>query len=170
MIMTRVAFLLALAASAAALAMTATAAPRRAACTPGPTKVGGKDAMVFCGSAKATVKVNGVKTLTIKNGTCTKTSKYFNVNIGTEVYTDLKQKQGYFAILVGQYPGAPSGSKAAGKDGTYSSGLIAAKGNGKSYTGDTKVKITLKNNRTAGTFSGVGHFTPNLKVSGSFTC
>jgi hypothetical protein len=56
-----------------------------AGCTPGPTTIGGKNAMVFCGPAKASVTVAG-KTYKLSGGTCTRTSKYFYVNIGTEIF------------------------------------------------------------------------------------
>jgi hypothetical protein len=124
---------------------------------------------VFCGPAKVTVKVGG-KTYPLTGGSCTKTSKYLNLNVGILVLNGPKKKYSYFGLLVGQYPGAVSGAKAAPKDGTYTGGLVSFVWKGKSYSGDTNVKITLKKNRTAGTFSGAGHFTPNLKVSGSFTC
>lgn len=124
---------------------------------------------MFCGPAKVIVNVSG-KIYSSSGGLCMKTSKYLNLNIGTLVLSGPKKKYSYFGLLVGQYPGAVSGAKAAPKDGTYTGGLVSFVWKGKSYSGDTNVKITLKKNRTAGTFSGVGHFTPSLKVSGSFTC
>jgi hypothetical protein len=125
--------------------------------------------MVFCGPAKATAKVAG-KTYAPSGGSCTKTSKYVNINVGTLVLNGPKKKYSYFGLLVGQYPGAPTGAKASPKDGTYAGGLVSLVWKGKAYSADTNVKITLKKNRTAGTFSGVGHFTPNLKLTGSFSC
>jgi hypothetical protein len=160
---------LCLAAAALGLALSATAATQRTAgCTPGPTKVNGKEAMVFCGPAKATVQVSG-KRFTITSGTCLKTSKYVNINIGTN-FIDSKLTQAFFGLVVGQYPSANKGTKLASKDGTYTGGLVAVSWKGKEYSADTNVTITLKKNRSAGTFSGVGHFTPTLKVSGSFSC
>jgi hypothetical protein len=155
---------------AAALAAGAgVASARHAGCTPGQFSSGGSSGVVFCGPAKAIVKVGG-KTYSLSGGSCTKTSKYVNVNIGTLVLSGPKEKYSYFGLLVGQYPGALPGAKAAPKDGTYAGGLVSLVWKGKSYSADTNVKITLKKNRTSGTFSGVGHFTPNLKVSGTFTC
>lgn len=155
--------------AAAALATAGGASSRQAGCTAHTFTSGDSSGMVFCGPAKATVKVAG-KTSALSGGLCTKTSKYVNVNIGTLVLNGPKKKYSYFGLLVGQYPGAAAGAKASPKDGTFSGGLISLVWKGKSYSADTNVKITLKKNRTAGTFSGVGHFTPNIKVSGSFSC
>ena len=158
----------------ASAAIAFTAAPSVAGgCTPGPTKIGGKDAMVFCGPAKATVKVGG-KTLSFSGGTCASTSKYFYLNIGTEIFGVPKQKQPYFGVLVGQYPGAKPGTKPSPKDGTYSGGLVSVRWQNSAYdlngAGDKNVKITLKKGRTAGSFTGSTFFTPHTKVTGSFTC
>jgi len=151
---------------------TAAAAPTRAACTPGQSTVDGHTAMTFCGPAKATVKVNG-KTYKFKGGSCIKTSKYVNLNIGTVVLGAKKQKVPYMSILVGAYPGANPGTPAASKDGTYGGGLVVVryKGNAWDLNGfDKDVKVTLKNKRSAGTFTGSTHFVPRIKVTGSFSC
>jgi hypothetical protein len=159
-------------AAATAVAAGAAAAPTRVACTPGPSTIGGKSAMTFCGPAKATVKVGG-KTYSFQGGSCTKTSKYVNVNIGTVLYGAAKQKQPYFAVLIGNYPGANPGTRAAPKDGTYGGGLVVVRYQGKSWDlngFDKDVKVTLKKNRSAGTFTGSTHFAPRIKVTGSFSC
>jgi hypothetical protein len=129
--------------------------------------------MVFCGPAKATAKFGG-KSYAFSGGACTKTAKYFNVNIGTLVLSGPKKKYSYFAILVGAYPGSLPGAKSAGKDGTYGAGLASVIWKGKSYTlngaGDKSVKVTLKKNRTAGSFSGTTFFSPKIPISGTFSC
>jgi hypothetical protein len=157
---------------AAGLAAAATAAPTRAACTPGQSTIDGHSAMTFCGPAKATVRVNG-KTYALKGGSCLKTGKYVNLNIGTVVLGAKSQKLPYFSILVGAYPGANAGTPAAPKDGTYGGGLVVVRVKGKAWDlngFDKDVKITLKKNRTAGTFTGSTHFSPRIKVTGSFSC
>jgi hypothetical protein len=157
---------------ASGLAAGAAAAPTRAECTPGRSTIGGHSAMTFCGPAKATVKVKG-KTYTFTGGSCTKASRYVNVNIGTVVLGARKQKQPYFSILVGSYPGANAGTPPAPKDGTYGGGLVVVRTSnlGWDLNGfDKDVKITLKKNRNAGTFTGSTHFVPRIKVTGSFAC
>jgi hypothetical protein len=157
---------------AAGLTAGAAAAPTRAACTPGQTTVDGHNAMSFCGPAKATVKVKG-KTYSFKGGSCIKTGKYVNVNIGTVVFGAAKQKQPYFSVLIGAYPGANAGTPAAPKDGTYGGGLVVVRIQNKGWDlngFDKDVKVTLKKNRTAGTFTGSTHFAPRVKVTGSFSC
>jgi hypothetical protein len=158
----------------AAAAIAVSAAPSAAGgCSPGPTTIGGKDAMVFCGPAKATVKVNG-KTFTFTNGTCARTSKYFYLNMGTEIFGVAKQKQPYFGVLAGQYPGSNPGTKPSPKDGTYTGGLVVVRWQNKAYDlnggADKSVKITLRKGRTAGTFTGTTFESPKVKVTGSFTC
>jgi len=143
----------------ASAAIAFTAAPSVAGgCTPGPTKIGGKDAMVYSFSA----------------GTCATTSKYFYLNIGTEIFGVAKQKQPYFGVLAGQYPGSNPGTKPSPRDGTYTGGLVVVRSQNKAYdlngAGDKNVKITLKKGRTAGSFTGSTFFTPHTKVTGSFTC
>jgi hypothetical protein len=141
-------------------------------CNAGPTTIGGKNAMVFCGPAKASVTVAG-KTYKLSGGTCTRTSKYFYVNLGTEIFGVAKQKQPYFGVLIGQYPGANPGTPSAPKDGTYGGGLVTVRYKGKAWDlngFDKDVKVTLKKNRTVGTFTGSTHFTPRVKVTGSFSC
>jgi hypothetical protein len=85
-----------------------------------------------------------------------------------------KKKYSYFAILVGQYPGALPGNKAASKDGTYAGALVSVIWKGKTWTlngaGDKNVKVTLKKGRTAGSFSGKTFFSPKTPVSGTFSC
>jgi hypothetical protein len=147
------------------------AAPGRAGCTPGSFTEKGSSGVVFCGPAKATAKV-GRKTYAFGSGSCIRTSKYLDVNIGTEVLSGPKRKYSYFAILVGE--GTAPDAKPASKDGTYTGGLVTVRWKGKDYVlngvADKSVKITLEKGRTAGTFSGSTFLAPHLKVTGSFSC
>ena len=155
-------------------AAVAAAPAARTGCTPGPFTSNGSSGVAFCGPATAKAKV-GSKTYTFDNGTCTKTKTYLYLNLGNEVLSGPKQKYSYFGLLVGAYPGATSGTKSSPKDGTYTGGLVTIRYKGKTTfilngAGDKTVKITLKNGRKAGTFSGTTFLAPHLKVTGSFTC
>ena len=153
----------------------ATAAPAtHAACTTAnPFNKGGASGLMFCGPAKATAKVGG-KTYVFTNGSCGRKSTYLYLNLGTEVLSGPKGSYSYFGLLVGAYPGANPGTKAAPKDGTYSGGLVTVRWKGKDSilngAGDPNVKITLKKNRTAGTFTGTTFIPPKVKVTGTFSC
>jgi len=157
----------------AGLAATAAAAPTRAACTAGPFTKGGASGVVFCGPAKATAKVGG-KSYTFTSGSCVRTSRYLYLNLGTEVLSGPRGSYSYFGLLVGAYPGANPGTKAAPKDGTYGGGLVTVRWKGKDSilngAGDKTVKITLEKGRTRGTFSGTTFIEPRVKVAGSFSC
>jgi hypothetical protein len=160
-----------------ALALTgagvAAAPAARTSCTPGPFTANGSSGVVFCGPAKAVAKV-GRAIYTFSSGSCTRTSKYVNINIGTEVLTGPKRAYSYFGLLVGAYPGASPGTKAAPNDGTYTGGLVTVRWKGKDYAlngaGDKNVKITLKNGRASGSFSGNSILAPHVRVTGTFSC
>ena len=141
----------------------------RQACTPGVKNVGGVTVRTFCGPAKATVKF-GSKTLHYSGGSCTKTSKYVAVNIGTVVLGQTtKAKPDYFGLDVGQVPG--STAKPAPKDGTYTNVVLALVYGGKAYfVSTTGTKVTLSDNRSKGTISGTAGFGATGKVTGSFSC
>jgi len=137
-----------------------------AKCTAGTHKFEGSvQARTFCGPASTTLTAANSK-VTIKGGECTPTKDYFTINIGTVVLgASKKTHPDYFGITVGKTPG--STGKAAGKDGTYKDGVVSVVSKGKSFS-LTKSSITLKNGRTAGTFSGTSF--EGGKVSGSFRC
>lgn len=142
--------------------------PTRAGCTAGMISYGGTQARVFCGSAKATVKIGG-RTLSFKGGSCERTSKYVAINIGTVVLgTTTKRKPDYFGLDVGTFAG--SAGTPAGHDGSYTGGVIAIESGGKSYLlrGD-KAKITLSGGRTKGTFKADG-LLGSKPGTGSFNC
>ena len=123
----------------------------------------------FCGPAKATVQF-GSKTLHFSGGSCTKTSKYVSVNIGTVVLGQTtKPKPDYFGLDVGQVPG--SAAKPASKDGTYTNALVVLVYGGKAYfVSTTGTKVTLSGNRSKGAISGTAGFGATGKVTGSFSC
>ena len=136
-------------------------------CTPGVITYGGAQARVFCGPAKATLKI-GTKVMKFSQGECLKTSTYVSVNIGTVVLGQSnKPKPNYFGMNVGKT--FASNDKPAGKDGTYKNADVAIDYAGKGYLvrRDTVVtKLTSGRNKgvfTAKTFDG-------KSVSGSFTC
>jgi hypothetical protein len=167
-------------AAAAFAASPATAGPAASeACTSGVRTVNGVQARVFCGPARATAFVNG-KRYAFANGECELRGKYVAVNIGTVMLGAGKGPAlSYFGLLMGKHPAAPPAEPAVAKDGTYRGGLVTmtARGlaAGASLYGAPNLKITLRNNRRAGSFSGTmpgSKLTnrPALKVRGSFTC
>jgi hypothetical protein len=151
--------------SVPALAESPSAAPT--SCKPGVSKVAGGVARTFCGTAKATVKVNG-RSYAFTNGQCDIYPKYLVVNIGTVVVGSAKRKA-YFGLLLGKHPAATAVDPVVSKDGTYRKGLITfrAPGIDVSVYNAPDLRISLVKNRRAGTFSGTGFGT---KVTGSFTC
>jgi hypothetical protein len=162
------ALLVVVTAIAGAAASASSSMPSRSACAPGMISFGGVQARVFCGPAKATVKVGG-KVLSFTGGSCERTSKYVTINIGTVVLgTTTKKKPDYFGLDAGAYPG--STGKPAAKDGTTTGGVIAVVYAGKTYLlrGDT-AKITLSGGRTRGTFSA-GGLLGSSGATGSFSC
>jgi hypothetical protein len=142
--------------------------PERAACTPGVRTIGGHTARVFCGPAKATVK-SSAQTMSFKGGSCTKTPQYFTINIGTAlpgVTSGAVLRLPYFGLTVGRVP--VGGGKPAGKDGTYTGGVVSWRFKGKTGSlGRATVKLT--NNRTKGTFNGRA-IIGGGNVSGTFSC
>jgi hypothetical protein len=172
-------------AAAALAAATLDAAPATAspaggaACTPGVTTIKGVQARVFCGSAKAVVFANG-KRYVFANGTCERHGRYFVVNIGTVVLGggDKAPLVPYFGLLMGKHPAASAAEPVVAGDGTYSRGLITMVGRGleaATLHGAHHLQITLRNDRHAGSFSGVRPGIriikmPPLRLRGTFTC
>lgn len=145
----------------------ASAAPGSAApCRAGVRQVNGVLSRVFCGPAKAAVKLGG-KTLTYAGGACERTPAYFDVNIGIATLGQTtKPKPDYFGVLVGRAPGS-SGPPAA-KDGTYRRGVTVAAVSGGKGVAFVNAAVTLKGNRTRGTFTA--RTITGASVSGSFSC
>jgi hypothetical protein len=163
------------------LALSGGASGGSTVCTPGVKTINGTQVRVFCGPAKATVRVQigtkAAKTYSFKNGQCDRYPKYFDVNIGF-ASLGAKTKLPYFGLLMGKSPAATTRDPVVARDGTYKGGLITIHGSdGKSYSlfGPEQLTITLKKNRRAGTFVGG---TPGSKlykqaaskISGSFSC
>lgn len=167
----------ALASSLAGTAGSSTAAPT--ACVPGVKAVPGGTSRTFCGTARASVNVNG-KTLTFTGGRCDLYPKGLVVNIGTVVLGGAKKKA-YFGVLLGRNPGTGPKDPVVGKDGTYTKGLITMEApglkNGVNIYNWPTLKIVLKNGRRSGTFTAskpgreaFGVVVPAMSVKGSFRC
>jgi hypothetical protein len=143
-----------------------------AACKPGVISYGGAKAIVYCGAAKATVKTTsatGPLTLNFANGgRCEVRQRYVRIDVGTRMLSaPNKPKPDYFQLVIGATPGA--NEVPVTKDGTYGRALITVIQGGTEYLPDgTRGTVTLKGNRTKGTFkakSGSGQV-----VTGAFTC
>jgi len=152
-----------------AVSLTAGAGRARALrCVPGKTKVGGKPATKFCGSATAAIHA-GKYWFRLRSGSCAGTTKFFTVNIGTAVVAP-NQKIPYFGLTVGKYPNAPKTRKPAGKDGVYHLGVIVIRWHGGAWDISGWVRITLWGNRSGGKFFGHTTAYPHHQVSGTFSC
>lgn len=135
------------------------------ACKPGVITYGGTKALVFCGRAKAVLKAGG-KTITIAGGRCELRQLYLRFDVGTKMLGPTSEpKPNYFGFAVGRTPG--SAEITATKDGNYTALFGAAYDGLDLVKQDTRGKITLKKNRTTGTFSVKGVSGP---VTGTFTC
>jgi hypothetical protein len=159
----RAAALLALA--PAALWLAVSAGGSTAGCTPGMTKINGVSARVFCGPAKATVRLGG-KTFTFSGGDCERTSDYLAVNIGTVLLGTAAHKPDYFGLDVGRILGTGTPAR---RDGTYKGSALAVDYGGKGYAVRAdQISVTLSGNRSKGTFTASLLLGGN--VSGSFSC
>ena len=138
--------------ASAAVAGSARAAPA-ATCTPGVHTVDGKPARVFCGPAKATVRIGG-KTLAFAGGLCEKSGGGYVVNLGTFFAGSPTSKRPYFGLFVER-----------AKAGTYTRQALSFRINGVSRS--ALATVTLKSLR-GGTFSG--DLIGGGRVTGSFTC
>ena len=162
----------ALAVSIAALAAVSAAGGQtgQTACTAGMTTIGGQPYRVFCGPAKATVKVGG-KTLSFTGGTCDRSSGTFTINVGA-VYlgaTSGKPARSYFGITAGNVPGGSViGDRPVTGDGTYRNVSVAFNVGGARYL-VLRAAVTLKHGRTAGSFTGP-LFGKTGTAAGVFTC
>jgi hypothetical protein len=152
----------ALAVLVAALASTAAAAgaPQRAqACKAGVHTIGTTTYRVFCGPARASIKV-GKTRQSFRHGSCLKIAggRVFTMSIGTLQLGAAKPRYSYLGITV---PGARH-------DGSYRRAVVAWAYAGKRYT-LYNVAVKLSGKRTRGTFSGrvVGR---RGTVTGSFRC
>jgi hypothetical protein len=144
-----------------AMASAPVAAARK--CHPGTHRFGSAQARTFCGKASAHVVLPG-HTATIKQGSCEKTSGSFTINIGTVVLSpNATNPPDYFGITVGK----TLGGTPAGHDGTYTGAAVSFVVKHKRYA-VVNASVTLKGNRTRGSFSGTVF--GGGPVSGTFSC
>ena len=144
---------------------------RAVACKAGVISYGGAKGIVYCGPAKAaatTKTVQGTITLRFAQGRCETRQKYVRVDIGTRMLSaPSKPKPDYFQMVIGSTPG--SNELPVTKDGKYKDALITVIKGGAEYLPDgTRGTVTLKANRTKGTFKGKSG--SGQVVTGSFTC
>jgi hypothetical protein len=135
-----------------------------AAC--GNTTYQGVRARTYCGTASAVVKFGG-RTLSYRGGSCARNRVAIELGIGT-VILDSKDPKGSlprsFGISVGRIFGI---GKAAPKDGTYDSVMIAFVDRGKRYA-SMQGKAVLQGGRTRGTFTA--RLIVGGTISGTFRC
>jgi hypothetical protein len=162
----KIIILLAALAGAALLgAASAQGAASSSACAPGNTTYQGFGARTYCGSASATVKIGG-RTLRYRGGSCIRNGVAVELGIGTLILDakDPKVLPRSFGISVGRIFGI---GKAAPKDGTYSSLMVAFVDGGKRYA-SAQGKAVLAGGRTRGSFTG--RLLTGQPISGSFRC
>jgi hypothetical protein len=144
----------------AAALVAPTGSSASSACKSGTTKVGGKTARTFCGTAKAHATV-GSKAFSFSGGECTKTGTYFTINIGTIVINPVANAKPasvpYFGMAV-----TPASS------GVHLGQTLSWVSGGKRY-GVMASTIKLKAGFKSGTFSGTA-LPGGAKVKGTFTC
>jgi hypothetical protein len=121
--------------------------------------IAGDAATVFCGPAKATVRV-GSQTMTFRNGTCVWTSNSFKLRLGTIFLSRSKplQKQAGFSIYATGIPVARA--------------LVQVYWRGQ-YTATSPLHETARPSasRAGGTFTGkAGKAGTGPSVSGTVTC
>ena len=150
----------------AAVAITLLALPASAAakCHPGVHRFGSAEARTFCGKAQATVNLPG-RTVTLRGGSCERTSDSSTINIGTVVLSSTaKHLPDYFGVTVGK----PAGSEPAGHDGTYVNDAAIAFVIGHKRYAVLLPTVVLQSGRTSGSFSGTE--LSGGQVSGTFHC
>lgn len=149
-----------LASAAAACALAAGAAPAAAKTCPYPGTVDGQSVLIYCGSAKATVKT-GATLVHWKNGQCKKAGGNFYLSFGA-VVTQLTKHAPDSLLLIAT----------AKRDGSYPGTTVMMTKSGKSYIADS-VTLTLTNSTRAGTATGtLESTTSNAKPAfhATFTC
>ena len=161
-------FTLILATAAAILTVGVAAAeggPTATACKTSNTTYQGLRARAYCGAATATVTIGG-RTLRYRGGSCIRNAGAVELGIGTVILDtkDPKAPPRSFGVSVGRIFGI---GKAAPKDGTYDSLMLAFVDRGKRYA-SMQGKATLAGGRTRGTFTG--RLLTGQQVSGTFRC
>lgn len=149
---------------AATCALAAGAAPASAQTCPHPGTINSVSVLIYCGSAKATVKV-GASTFSLKNGLCKKAVGNFYLSFGAIVTQQTKHAPDSFQLVAG------SSAKPATHDGSYSGTTVMMTRAGKSYIADA-LTLTLSHNTRAGTVTGKIEPIGSAKVAfhASFTC
>lgn len=145
---------------AAACALATGAAPAAAQTCPHPGTVNGVSVLIYCGSAKATVKV-GVTSFKLENGLCKKAVGNFYLSFGAVVTQQTKHAPDSFLVIA-----------TATHDGSYPGTTIMLTRSGKSYVSDA-VTLKLSHGTKAGTLTGsMESTTTNAKpaIHASFTC
>lgn len=141
------------------------AGPASAQTCPHPGTVNGISVLIYCGSAKATVKV-GATTFSLKNGLCKKAVGNFYLSFGDVVTQPTKHAPDSLLITAG------SSAKPATHDGAYTGTTVMLTRKGKSYLGNP-LTLTLTHGTKAGTVTGTIEPTlTNGKFAfhASFTC
>lgn len=149
-----------LASVAAACALAAGAAPVSAQTCPHPGTVNGVSVLIYCGHAKAAVKM-GATAFSLRNGLCKKAVGNFYLSFGDVVTQPTKHAPDSFLVIA-----------TATRDGSYSGTTIMLTRRGKSYISDA-VTLMLSHHMKAGTLSGtMESTTTNAKpaIHASFTC
>ncbi len=150
---------------AATCVLAAGAAPASAQSCPHPGTINGVSVLIYCGHAKATVKL-GATTFSLKNGLCKKAVGNYYLSFGAVVTQPTKHAPDSFLLTAG------SSAKPATHDGSYSGTTVLMTRAGKNYIADS-LTLTLTHNTKAGT--ATGKIEPALggaKVAfhASFTC
>ncbi|HEY2074461.1 MAG TPA: hypothetical protein VGG88_12865 [Gaiellaceae bacterium] len=137
----------------AACALAAGAGSASAQTCPHPGTVNGISVLIYCGSAKATVKM-GSQTFKLKNGQCKKAAGNFYLSFGDVVTQQVKKAPDSFLVIA-----------TATKDGTYSGTTVMATRSGHGWLADS-AKLTLTHATKAGTVAGTLESTQtNAKVA-----
>lgn len=131
---------------------------------PHPGTVNGVSVLVYCGHARATVKVGGT-TLSFTNGLCKKAVGNFYLSFGATVTEQTKHAPDSFQLIAG------SSAKPATRDGSYPDTTVMMTKSGKSYLADS-LTLTLTHGTKAGTATGtilpIGH--AKVAFHATFTC
>jgi len=129
-----------------------------AACSPGgkDVRISGRTAYVFCGPAKATVRLGG-KSLAFRNGTCVWTSNSFKLELGT-----------IFLFWRKPFPQQP-GLAIRANGVPVARALVQVYWQGKLTTlSTTRTTARPDANRAGGTFEG--RTAAGARVTGTVTC
>lgn len=129
------------------------------ACRPGPKMVRGARVVVFCGPARATVKLGRTK-LAFRHGSCVRgVNGAWAINVGTVTLPPRRPRFKHFGITIGRLRGP----------GKYKKAAIGFQWRGRTY-GVTGSVVTIKGRVSSGTFTGRLDRGPRSAVRGSFSC